>query len=357
MSEPISGSDLIHKALDGDTLTRGEITRLLGLCRKETQQDLFQAADDVRRRYVGDEIFFRGIIEFSNICERDCLYCGLRRSNHRLGRYRMLEDEIIAAAKRIRDEDIGTVVLQSGEDSFYTAEKLSALINRIGEETGLIVTLSVGERPFTDYQLFRKAGSSRYLLKYETVSLDLYRRLRPGSLLADRLMCLKALGESGYEVGTGNMVGLPGQSLEILADDLLLMKDLHADMLGIGPFLPHPETPLAASPAGDLFLTLKVLAVARLLTRTTNIPATTALGNLHPRGRLMALQAGANVVMPDFTPLAYRNLYEIYPGRNKTEEASDFLGRLKVDIARMGRIIGQGPGSALARRADVPLVN
>ena len=151
------------------------------------------------------------------------------------------------------------------------------------------------------------------------------------------------------------MVGLPGQSLETLADDLLLMRELCADMLGIGPFLPHPETPLAAFPAGDLSMTLKVLAVARLLTRTTNIPATTALANLDPRGRLMALQAGANVVMPDFTPPAYRNLYEIYPGRNKTEDVSDFLGRLKIDIARIERTIGRGAGSAPTRRADIPL--
>ncbi len=166
---------------------------------------------------------------------------------------------------------------------------------------------------------------------------------------------LRRLDESGYEVGTGNMVGLPGQSLETLADDLLLMRDLQADMLGIGPFLPHPETPLAAFPAGDLSMTLRVLAVARLLTRTTNIPATTALANLDPRGRLMALQAGANVVMPDFTPPAYRNLYEIYPGRNKAEDTSDFLGRLKSDIARIGRTIGRGPGSSHAKRLDIPL--
>ncbi|MDP1990296.1 MAG: [FeFe] hydrogenase H-cluster radical SAM maturase HydE [Syntrophales bacterium] len=352
MSEPISESALIHKALDGESLTRGEITRLLSLSREEGQQDLFRAADETRRHYVGDEIFFRGIIEFSNLCERDCLYCGLRRSNRRLGRYRMPEEEILVTARRIRDEGVGTVVLQSGEDPFFTTEKLADLIGRIREETGLVVTLSVGERPLADYQAFREAGSSRYLLKYETASSDLYRRLRPGSFLADRLLCLKALSESGYEVGTGNMVGLPCQSLETLADDLLLMRDLHADMLGIGPFLPHPETPLAAFPAGDLALTLKVLAVARLLTRTTNIPATTALGNLDPRGRLMALQAGANVVMPDFTPPVYRDLYEIYPGRNKTEDASVFLNRLKIDIARMGRTVGRGAGSASARRAD-----
>lgn len=354
MSEPMSASDLLRGALDGQTLARAEILRLLSLSREEEKQDLYRAADTARRQGVGDEIFFRGIIEFSNICERECLYCGLRRSNQRLGRYRMADGEILATARRIRDEGVGTVVLQSGEDPFFTAEKLADLIGRIKEETGLVVTLSVGERPLADYRVFRQAGSSRYLLKFETASPDLYRRLRPGSFLEDRLACLKALDESGVEVGTGNMVGLPGQSLESLADDLLLMRDLGADMLGIGPFLPHPETPLAGFPAGDLSMTLKVLAVARLLTRTTNIPATTALANLDPRGRLMALQAGANVVMPDFTPPVYRSLYEIYPGRNLTEDASEFLGRLTVDIARMDRTIGRGAGGARSKRTDPP---
>jgi len=349
MSEPTGEAELIHRALDGESLGRAQIVRLLRLSREEDRQGLFRAADAARRRHVGDEIFLRGIIEFSNHCRRDCLYCGLRQSNHRLGRYRMPEDEILAAAGRIEDEGIGTVVLQSGEDPFFTVERLSGLIGRVRQETGLVVTLSVGERPAADYRAFRKAGADRYLLKFETASIDLYRRLRPGSFMADRLMRLKDLAEAGYEVGTGNMVGLPGQSLEGLADDLLLMRDLRADMLGIGPFLPHPETPLAASDAGGLALTLKVLAVARLLTRTANIPATTALGNLDPGGRLLALQAGANVVMPDFTPIAYRSLYEIYPGRNTAEHVSEFLARLKADIARMGRVLGQGSGSARAK--------
>lgn len=258
----------------------------------------------------------------------------------------MSNDEILATAEKIRDEGIGTVVLQSGEDSFFTAEKLSDLIGRIRAVTGLVVTLSVGERPFADYQAFRQAGAGRYLLKYETASPDLYKRLRQGSTLEARLLCLEALAASGYEVGTGNMVGLPGQSLEGLADDLLLMKDLHADMLGIGPFLPHPETPLAAFPAGDLSMTLKVLAIARLLTLTPNIPATTALGVLDPLGRAMALRAGANVVMPDFTPPAYRNLYEIYPGREAVG-GSELLDRLKVDIAKMRRTIGRVPETSV----------
>ncbi len=346
MSDPVaeSLSLALDRVSDGFPPTREEIVRLLALPEGEARETLFRAADTVRRREVGDEIYLRGIVEFSNVCARDCLYCGLRGSNLRLHRYRMEEAEIIETASLIRNAGIGTVVLQSGEDPFFTPERICRLISGIREETGLTVTLSIGERSPADYRAFRDAGAERYLLKHETSSPDLYRRLRPGSVLNDRLRCLSVLGELGYEVGTGNIVGLPGQTLETLTDDLLLIREIDADMLGIGPFIPHPETPLAQTPAGDLFLTLKVLAVARLLTRTTHIPATTALGTLAPRGRLLALEAGANVVMPDFTPPRYRQHYEIYPGRNKTVKVSDFLRRLKDDIDRIGRTIGHGKG-------------
>lgn len=346
MSDPVaeSLSSALLRALDGSLLTREEIVPLLALPEGEAREALFSAADAVRRQEVGDEIYLRGIIEFSNVCARDCLYCGLRGSNLRLHRYRMAESEIIETARLIRNAGVGTVVLQSGEDPFFAPDRICRLIAGIRAETGLTVTLSVGERSPADYRAFREAGAERYLLKHETSSPALYRRLRPGSVLNDRLRCLSALGELGYEVGTGNMVGLPGQTLETLADDLLLMKEMNADMLGIGPFIPHPETPLAQTPAGDLYLTLKVLAVARLLTRTTHIPATTALGTLAPQGRLRALKAGANVVMPDFTPPLYRQYYEIYPGRSKTVKVSDFLRRLQDDIGRIGRTIGHGKG-------------
>jgi biotin synthase len=346
MSDPASEftSAILLRALDGSPLTREEIVALLSLPEGEAQKALFMRADAVRRREVGDEIFLRGIIEFSNVCVRDCLYCGLRGSNLRLHRYRMAEAEIIETARLIRNAGVGTVVLQSGEDPFFDADRICRLIGGIREETGLTVTLSIGERPPADYQVFREAGAERYLLKYETSSPDLYRRLRPGSVLSDRLLCLSVLGDLGYEVGTGNMVGLPGQTMETLADDLLMMKDMRADMLGIGPFIPHPETPLAQAHAGDLSLTLKFLAVARLLTRTTYIPATTAMGTLTPQGRRRALGAGANVVMPDFTPQIYRQHYEIYPGRNKKMNVSDLLRHLQDDIVLIGRTIGQGKG-------------
>jgi biotin synthase len=346
MSDPggASAAPPLLRTRAGLLPNREEIVSLLSLPGGEATEALFRVADEVRGREVGDEIHLRGIIEFSNVCARECLYCGLREANRRIHRYRMAEVEIIETADRIRDAGVGTVVLQSGEDAYFTTDRICRLVRRIREETGLTVTLSIGERPRADYAAFRDAGAERYLLKQETCAPALYRRLRPGSAPEDRLRCLAILGELGYEVGTGTMVGLPGQTLELLADDLLKMGEIGADMLGIGPFIPHPETPLALSPAGDPDLTLKVLAVARLLTRTTNIPATTALQNLSPQGWLRAFQAGANVVMPDFTPPHYRRHYEIYPGRSKTAAISDVLAGLREEIARIGRTEGSGKG-------------
>jgi biotin synthase len=218
------------------------------------------------------------------------------------------------------------------------------MIQRIREETGLSITLSIGEKSYEDYQAFKNAGADRYLLKHETASAELFQKIRPGCKIESRGQCLQWLKELGFEVGTGNMVGLPGQALETLADDLLFMKELDADMLGIGPYIAHSDTPLAASPNGDVELTLKVLAIARLITRNTNIPATTALGTLDPNGRLKALQAGANVVMPDFTPLKYKSLYDIYPGRADVGEAADIIAKLKQDFTSIGRKILFGSG-------------
>jgi biotin synthase len=344
MSEPEASAAFSLDVIEAGILTREEIHRLLGLSEADARKTLFPAADAARLTCVGNDVFLRGIIEFSNHCAQDCLYCGLRHSNARLGRYRMMDAEVLAAARRIHQEGIGTVVLQSGEDGFFTQVRLCSLVEKIKMETGLAITLSVGERSREDYRAFREAGADRYLLKYETTAADLYRSLRPGRHLADRLQALTDLRELGYEVGTGNMVGLPGQSPEILVDDLLLLKSLDADMLGIGPFLPHPHTPLASSPPGSLFMTLKALAVARILTKTTNIPATTALGTLDPYGRLRALEGGANVVMPDFTPPAYRSYYEIYPGREDAMDLTAFLRRLCSDIDKVGRKIGKGGG-------------
>jgi biotin synthase len=328
--------NLLIKAQAGKDLTRADVIELLKLP-GDYSPDLFAAADRVRKEQVGDEIFLRGIIEFSNYCERNCLYCGLRKGNDKLSRYRMTDDEILTTATQIKATGVPTVVLQSGEDSFYSADQICRLVGQIKNETGLIITLSIGERNLTDFQLFQQAGANRYLLKHETASVELYKYLRPGCQLDKRMQCLRSLKHLGFETGTGNMVGLPGQTPEILADDLLFMKQLDADMLGIGPFIAHPDTPLAGIENDDIELTLRVLAVARLLTRDTNIPATTALATLHPQGRLMALQAGANVVMPDFTPEIYKSRYDIYPGRTDVGPAVDIISRLEKDFQSIGR--------------------
>jgi biotin synthase len=340
--------NLLDKAEAGNNLKREEIIELLSLPGSYTPR-LLEAADRVRKEQVGDEIFLRGIIEFSNYCERNCLYCGLRKGNSKLSRYRMTEDEIIATTEGIKKSRVPTVVLQSGEDSFYNTEVICRLIERIHKETDLIITLSIGERSLSDYKAFQKAGANRYLLKHETASEELYKYLRPGCKWQDRLQSLRWLKELGFETGTGNMVGLPGQTPEILADDLLVMKFLDADMLGIGPFIAHPDTPLAGIDHDDLELTLRVIALARLLTRNTNIPATTALATLHPQGRLQALQAGANVVMPDFTPDIYKKRYDIYPGRKDVGSAVEIISRLEKDFQTIGRTLQYSVGSRPVR--------
>ena len=351
MSISSSIENLLAKAESGRNLTRNDIIALLKV-QGDDAPDLFAAADRVRKAQMGDEVFLRGIIEFSNFCERNCLYCGLRKANSALGRYRMTEEEILSTAHEIKDTGVPTVVLQSGEDSFYSADKICRLIERIKNETGLILTLSIGERSAEDFHAFWQAGVNRYLLKHETASPDLYKYLRPGCQLEKRMQCLRSLKDLGFETGTGNMVGLPGQTYEILADDLLFMKLLDADMLGIGPFIAHPDTPLAGIENDDIDLTLRVLAVARLLTRNTNIPATTALATLQPQGRLQALQAGANVVMPDFTPEIYKNQYDIYPGRKDVGSAKEILGRLEKDFQAIDRTIRYSAGHRPAKVAS-----
>lgn len=341
ISDPIE--KLLLKAEIGKPLSRDEIIELLKMP-GDYSPDLFAAADRVRKEQMGNEIYLRGIIEFSNICERNCLYCGLRKGNAKLSRYRINDDEILTTTRQIKNAGIPTIVLQSGEDSFFSTDKICRLVERIKKETDLIITLSIGERSAADFQAFRQAGANRYLLKHETASLELYKYLRPGCQLDKRVQCLRTLKHLGFETGTGNMVGLPGQTYEILADDLLVMKLLDADMLGIGPFIAHPDTPLAGIGQDDLDLTLRVIAVARLLTRNTNIPATTALAAINPRGRILALQAGANVVMPDFTPEIYKSRYEIYPGRADAGSAQDIITCLAEEIQTIGRVINYKPG-------------
>lgn len=339
-------SSLISGALRGDDLGRDEIAFLLSIEGPGERRALYQAADCVRKARVGDEVFLRGIVEFSGHCRRNCHYCGLRAQNRGAARYRIPEDAIVSRAHDLKNMACTTIVLQSGEDPYYDTDRVCRLVERIKAETALAVTLSIGERSYDEYRAFRQAGADRYLLRHETASRELYRALHPGRGLDERIRCLQWLKELGYETGSGCIVGLPGQSVRDLAGDVLLLRELDIDMIGIGPFIPHPGTPLGGYEAGSPDLVLKMTAVLRLVTGDTNIPATTALGVLDPTARALAFQAGANVFMPNFTPDPYTARYEIYPGKPRgVETFSGIYGDHASFFEGIGRVIGRGYGN------------
>lgn len=323
-------------------MNKNEIVRLLS--DEENETALLQAADKVRKDNVGDEVHLRGLIEFSNICRNNCLYCGLRRDNKQLSRYHMNEEELLQTAKSAVDMGFKTLVLQSGEDMYYTRERMSRIIEQI-KKLKVALTLSIGEREYADYKAFREAGADRYLMRIETTDKDLYHRLDPGMSWQRRHECLMMIKELGYELGSGIMVGLPEQSIESIAEDLLYLQKIGVDMAGIGPFIAHPQTPLKNNAANNLHLSLRTMAVMRLLLPDINIPATTAMESLHPQGRIMALKGGANVVMPNVTEGEYRKLYELYPGKACVDDTPLHCRTcIGMKIAAIGRSIGSGYG-------------
>jgi len=334
--------DLIAKAEKRHVLERDEITVLLQ--GGDWDEELFAAADGVRRRYVGDAVHLRGLIEFSNICRRNCLYCGLRHDNRHLLRYRMDEDTIISLAIRAKEMGYRTVVLQSGEDEYFNVDRMTRIIRRL-KALDFAVTLSIGEKSYAEYAAYREAGADRYLLRIETTDAALYARLDPGMDLAERINCLHNLKRLGYEVGTGSLIGLPGQSLASLADDILFFQALDADMIGTGPFIPNPDTPLGDAAGGSFELSRRMVALVRLLLPDANIPATTAMETIHPEGRILALKSGANVVMPNITEGEYRRLYALYPGKACADETpAHCRSGIEGKIAAIGRFVGKDYG-------------
>lgn len=346
---------LIERAeLHGAELQLDEIKALLHINAPDDLELLWQAADRVRQREVGDEIWLRGLLEFSNYCRCDCLYCGLRRSNTGLTRYRMTPEEILTAVESIARANIGTVVLQSGEDPWWTAERLVELITAINEKHDIAITLSLGDRPYEELARFREAGADRYLLRHETANAELYDHLHPESTLLERVEVLKSLRKLGYEVGSGSMVGLPGQTVDDLAMDIYLARLLEVDMFGVGPFIPHPDTPLGTENGGTSELTYKMMAVARLVLRDVNMPVTTALATLDPDGREKGWQRGANVVMPNATPAPYRQQYELYNNKRcLTDTLAHCTGCLAGRMKSIGRVIGSGPGGSYKKGGSV----
>ena len=298
---------------------------------------LFKEADRIRHENVGDEVHLRGLIEFSNICKRQCKYCGLRSSNKEAERYRILKDELLLYTQKAVNMGYRTLVLQSGEDDYYDTDKIVEIIREI-KKFDVALTLSIGEKTYDEYKAFKEAGADRYLLRIETTDENLYREMHPYASFENRKECLYNLKSLGYETGTGCLVGLPNQTIESLADDILFFKKLDADMVGIGPFIPHEQTPLKDANKGDFWLALKVMALTRINLPNINIPATTAMETLNPNGRIIALQSGANVVMPNVTSKEYRKKYEIYPGKICiNENPEQCRGCIEAKIKSIGR--------------------
>lgn len=322
--------------------SKNEVIEIL---KDNSQNDwLFSLADKIRKENVGDEVHLRGLIEFSNICKRTCKYCGLRCENKEIDRYRIEPDDIIFYAQKAVDMGYKTIVLQSGEDEYYSRELLCKIIKGI-KTLDVALTLSIGERSFDDYKAFKDCGADRYLIRIETTDKELYKKMHPHMSFENRVRCLKDLGKLGYEVGTGCLVGLPGQTIESLANDILFFKEINADMVGIGPFIAHPHTPLKDCLNGDFTLALKVMALTRILLKNINIPATTAMETLNPNGRIIALQSGANVVMPNVTTTEYRAKYEIYPNKICiNENPSQCFNCVSGKIRSIGRSVSTGYG-------------
>ena len=346
-------------------LEAGELRQWLLESEPSRLERLWRLADEVRRTNVGDEVHLRGLVEVSNHCARQCHYCGLRARNRGLQRYRMTADEVVACAEQARAFGYGTVVLQAGEDDALSCDWVAEVVRRIKRTTSLAVTLSLGERPRDALAAWRQAGADRYLLRFETSNVALFERIHPARARrsTSRLDLLRELRRLGYEVGSGVMVGIPGQSYADLVADLELFRELALDMIGIGPFIPHPATPLGADATGanevpaDELTTYKMVALARLTCPEANIPSTTALATVNPaEGRELGLQRGANVLMPNVTPPKYRAMYEIYPAKACIRESADACHAcLRRRVEAIGRRVGSGPGAR--RRGAPPMPN
>lgn len=297
---------------------------------------VYEKANQLTQERFGEVVNIRAILEFSNHCRRQCAYCGLNRNNTDLPRYRMMPQEMIETAQHAADAGYKTLVMQSGEDPYFTPKLLGDIVKEI-KKTGMAITLSCGERPAEDYHYWKACGADRYLLKHETADEALYQSLHPCGTLKSRINCLKALKSLGYETGSGFMIGLPGQTLSTIADDILLLKEIGCDMAGIGPFIPHPKTPLHACPPGNPELAKRAVALTRLILPVCNLPATTSLGVIGGKAKEDVFFCGANVVMKKVTPDRYKELYEIYPAKLSHTEIFRERRELEQQIKALGK--------------------
>ncbi|MCI7180146.1 MAG: [FeFe] hydrogenase H-cluster radical SAM maturase HydE [Schaedlerella sp.] len=342
---------VIDKLIELHNLSKAEYLELLQYREDEEAVGRLQAeAVRLRKQYYGIKVFTRGLIEFTNYCKNNCYYCGIRRGNPHVNRYRLTRDEILECCRQGYGLGYRTFVLQGGEDPYYTDERMAEIIRAIKTEfPDCAITLSVGEKSCDSYRLFKEAGADRYLLRHETADESHYRSLHPAEMsLGNRKQCLFDLKKLGYQVGAGFMVGSPGQTLSNIAEDLLFLQELKPEMVGIGPFIPHHDTIYAEEKAGSVNLTLFLLSVIRIMLPKVLLPATTALGTLDPRGREKGLSVGANVVMPNLSPVENRKLYELYDNKICTgEEAAECRGCLSRRVESAGYHLVEERGDAL----------
>lgn len=337
MTEAYNTAKLVSELEKNRTLSDSDFKKLL-----ETDiydEDLFKTADKVRRKNYGTTVYIRGLIEFTNFCRNDCFYCGIRKSNKNAVRYRLTQEEILECCKEGYSLGFRTFVLQGGEDGYFDDDRLCSIVSAIRKAyPDCAITLSVGEKSKESYERYFKAGANRYLLRHETADNLHYSKLHPHSMSLDnRKKCLFDLKKIGYTVGSGFMVGSPFQTTESLISDLRFLQELKPDMIGIGPFITHSDTPFAKYESGTLALTLRLVAILRLMFPYALIPSTTALGTIDPNGRELGLKAGANVVMPNLSPVGTRKLYELYDNKICTgEEAAQCRGCLEARVKSAG---------------------
>lgn len=330
-------NNLVDKLFETGDLSDDELKILIES--DEFNEPLAEAADIRRRENYGDKVYIRGLIEFTNYCRNNCYYCGIRRDNKKAERYRLTKDEILLCCDEGYRLGFRTFVMQGGEDPYYTDEMICDIVSKIKSRyPDCAVTLSIGEKPRESYQAFFDAGADRYLLRHETADPEHYGKLHPEAMsLENRKRCLFYLKEIGYQVGSGFMVGSPYQTTENLISDLRFLQKLQPDMIGIGPYITHADTPFAEFKSGDVMLTLRLVSILRLMFPYALIPSTTALGTIHPQGRELGLKAGANVVMPNLSPVSVRKLYSLYENKICTgEEAAQCRGCLERRVESAG---------------------
>lgn len=343
-------NNLVDKLEQTQSLSKEEWSALIRGRTPGTADYLFERAREVRHRYYQHDVYIRGLIEFTNYCKNDCYYCGIRRSNRNARRYRLSKEQILDCCENGYKLGFRTFVLQGGEDGHYTDEVLTDIVRTIRSRfPDCAITLSIGERSYDSYRQLYEAGADRYLLRHETYDPQHYGKLHPETLTAGhRQQCLRNLREIGYQVGTGFMVGSPWQTPENLADDMLFLKELNPQMVGIGPFIPHHDTPFADQPAGTLDLTLFMLGLIRLMLPKVLLPSTTALGTIAPDGREKGILSGANVVMPNLSPTDVRKDYLLYDNKICTgDEAAECRNCLERRMNSIGYNVAVARGDSL----------